>query len=73
MCYSHPNNSASPGAQLKALFSRLDREVPIEHDVALILRMRVKRGRGVPRKQKFDQRETAVDGLARYTNDRKRP
>lgn len=73
MCYSHPNHSASPGAQLKALFSRLEREVPIKHDVALILRMCVKRGRGVPRKQKFDEREAAVDGLAWYTNDRKCP
>jgi hypothetical protein len=72
MCYSHPNNTASTGTQLKALFSRLDREVPIEHDVALVLGMCVERGRGVARKQKFDEREAAVHGLARYTNDRKR-
>ena len=57
-------------AELEALGAGLHRQPPVEHDVALVLRVGVKRRRGAVREQELEHRQTAAGGLARHPDDR---
>ena len=50
--------------EFEPLLAGLHRQASLQHDVTLVLRMRVKRRRCVARKEEFDQRETPVARFA---------
>ena len=56
--------------ELEAVRAGVYGELPVEHDVALVLRVGVKRRRCVARKEELDQSEAAIDGLSRHPDDR---
>src|SRR5205085_3826329 len=60
---AHRHHGCRPRHELESLLPGLDRQQPVLHDVALVLRMRVKWRRCVARKQEFDQREAPIRRL----------
>ena len=56
--------------ELEAVRAGVYGELPVEHDVALVLRVGVKRRRCVARKEELDQSEAAIDGLSRHPDNR---
>ena len=56
--------AVAPRHEFEPLLAGLHRQSPLLHDVALVLRMRVKWWRRVARKEEFDQRKAPVASLA---------
>jgi hypothetical protein len=61
---THRDDCGGTRLELEALLASLDRQPSLENDVALVLRVRVKGRRGMPREEKLDQREAPVACLS---------
>lgn len=68
----HAGRDYANGArvQLEAVRAGVYGELPVEHDVALVLRVGVERRRCVARKEELDHGEAAIDGLSRHPDNR---
>jgi hypothetical protein len=63
--YPHRDDSGCTGLKLETLLAGLNRESSLQHDVALVLGMGVKRRRGMVRKQELNQCKTPARCVAR--------
>ena len=59
---AHRDDSSRASLEPEALPARLNSEPSLEHDVTLVLRMRVKRWGRVAGKEELDQREAPLSG-----------
>jgi len=66
----HRHDGCRARHELKPLLPRVQRQLSLLHDVTLVLRMRVKRWRGMSWKEKLDQSKAPITRLGRHPDDR---